>query len=318
MSGMTKWARTNTDPTQFVADRAATDHVDVGRRQAIRSLVGFGVFMLFMMALDGRRIAIAGIRGTGAGGAPADSHRDQHTEETMNRYGLFNDTRQTESDASFFAIQVAVSSYPGDPSARSWMRSFLGISRSATRLSRACLPRKGPGFSRVPFRLSNTVSGTTRWFPVLRSRSSLHGWTIYRASPALLRKPAMSRRSSPTTHPTSSPRSRPFVPSFALKLARVLSRAPERRAILRAEDHRCDTEAIRQHHPRSPAALHQCVVYDDADRPGRFLFRESASVRRLELPASRLLTGPGFEAWTRVGNLTAGPRVMYPCCRCTR
>ena len=39
------------DPTQFVADRAATQHVDTGRREAIRSLVGVGAFLIFMLAV---------------------------------------------------------------------------------------------------------------------------------------------------------------------------------------------------------------------------------------------------------------------------
>lgn len=42
------------DPTKFVADRAAVGHVDFGRRQAILSLVGVGVFTLFMVALTQR------------------------------------------------------------------------------------------------------------------------------------------------------------------------------------------------------------------------------------------------------------------------
>jgi hypothetical protein len=42
------------DPTKFVADRVAGGHVDFGRRQAILSLVGVGVFTLFMIALTQR------------------------------------------------------------------------------------------------------------------------------------------------------------------------------------------------------------------------------------------------------------------------
>src|SRR5260221_3574521 len=33
----------------------------------------------------------------------------------MSRYGLFNETRSLPAYARFFALQVAVSSYPGDP-----------------------------------------------------------------------------------------------------------------------------------------------------------------------------------------------------------
>ena len=40
------------DPTKFVADRAATKHIDTGRRDAIRSLVGFGAFLMVMLALS--------------------------------------------------------------------------------------------------------------------------------------------------------------------------------------------------------------------------------------------------------------------------
>lgn len=39
------------DPTKFVADRTATQHVDVGRREAIRSLVGVGAFLVIMLAV---------------------------------------------------------------------------------------------------------------------------------------------------------------------------------------------------------------------------------------------------------------------------
>ena len=55
------------DPTQFVADRAATEHVDVGRRQAILSLVGVGVFTLFMIALT-QRDCSGGNSGNGSWG----------------------------------------------------------------------------------------------------------------------------------------------------------------------------------------------------------------------------------------------------------
>lgn len=40
------------DPTKFVADRAAPEHYDAGRRQAIRTLVGFGSFILITAALS--------------------------------------------------------------------------------------------------------------------------------------------------------------------------------------------------------------------------------------------------------------------------
>jgi hypothetical protein len=55
------------DPTQFVADRTATGHVDVGRRQAIRSLAGIGAFMVITIALM-QRDCTSGNSGSGSWG----------------------------------------------------------------------------------------------------------------------------------------------------------------------------------------------------------------------------------------------------------
>jgi hypothetical protein len=43
---------------------------------------------------------------------------DEVTGASVNRYGLFNHERSAEGDAAFFAIQVAVSTYPEDPLAK--------------------------------------------------------------------------------------------------------------------------------------------------------------------------------------------------------
>lgn len=51
----------------------------------------------------------------------------------MIRYGLFNDERKADGKAAFFAIQAAVSSYPGDP-LREELRGIVGqITSSADR-----------------------------------------------------------------------------------------------------------------------------------------------------------------------------------------
>jgi hypothetical protein len=49
----------------------------------------------------------------------------------MARYGLFNESRTTEQDAMFFAVQVAVSSYPGDP-LRSELDRIIGAISSGS------------------------------------------------------------------------------------------------------------------------------------------------------------------------------------------
>jgi hypothetical protein len=69
------------------------------------------------------------------------------------RYGLFNETRITASDASFFAIQVAVSSYPGDPLRKSLDEIVTGISTLSDQEQQSVLAAKGAGLlSRaVPF-----------------------------------------------------------------------------------------------------------------------------------------------------------------------
>jgi len=63
----------------------------------------------------------------------------------MTRYGLFNDTRQTESDASFFAIQVAVSSYPGDPLRKELDAIVSEISSSSDQPRQSALAASGAG-----------------------------------------------------------------------------------------------------------------------------------------------------------------------------
>ena len=71
----------------------------------------------------------------------------------MNRYGLFNDLRQTDADACFFAIQAAVSSYPGDP-LRTELGEIVGsISTLTDQAQQSVLAAKGAGLlSRaVPF-----------------------------------------------------------------------------------------------------------------------------------------------------------------------
>ena len=55
------------DPTQFVADRAATGPADAGRRQVLRSLVGVAVFMLSVSILV-QRDCNNGTQGNGSWG----------------------------------------------------------------------------------------------------------------------------------------------------------------------------------------------------------------------------------------------------------
>ena len=71
----------------------------------------------------------------------------------MKRYGLFNETRLTASDASFFAIQAAVSSYPGDPLRKALDEIVAGISTLSDQEQQSVLAAKGAGLlSRaVPF-----------------------------------------------------------------------------------------------------------------------------------------------------------------------
>jgi len=71
----------------------------------------------------------------------------------MKRYGLFNDTRITPSDASFFAIQAALSSYPGDPIRKELHGIVAGISALSDQAQQSALAAKGAGLlSRaVPF-----------------------------------------------------------------------------------------------------------------------------------------------------------------------
>ncbi len=61
----------------------------------------------------------------------------------MMRYGLFNDTRVTESDACFFAIQVAVSSYPGDPLRKELDEIVKGITGQSDIAQQSALAAKG-------------------------------------------------------------------------------------------------------------------------------------------------------------------------------
>ena len=53
------------------------------------------------------------------------------------RYGLFNDARTTEGDASFFAFQAALSTYPGDPLRKSLEGIVAEISSSADTAAQA-------------------------------------------------------------------------------------------------------------------------------------------------------------------------------------
>jgi hypothetical protein len=71
----------------------------------------------------------------------------------MNRYGLFNNLRQTDADACFFAIQAAVSSYPGDPLRMELGEIVASISTLTDQAQQSVLAAKGAGLlSRaVPF-----------------------------------------------------------------------------------------------------------------------------------------------------------------------
>ena len=63
----------------------------------------------------------------------------------MKRYGLFNDARGTPSDASFFAIQAAVSTYPGDPLRKQLDEIVAGISSLTDQSAQSALAAKGAG-----------------------------------------------------------------------------------------------------------------------------------------------------------------------------
>jgi len=63
----------------------------------------------------------------------------------MKRYGLFNDARSTPSDASFFAIQAAVSTYPGDPLRKQLDEIVAGISSLTDQSAQSALAAKGAG-----------------------------------------------------------------------------------------------------------------------------------------------------------------------------
>jgi hypothetical protein len=71
----------------------------------------------------------------------------------MTRYGLFNDVRHTETDASFFALQAAVSSYPDDPLRKELDGIVAEISSSTDLANQSALAARGAGIlSRaVPF-----------------------------------------------------------------------------------------------------------------------------------------------------------------------
>jgi hypothetical protein len=63
----------------------------------------------------------------------------------MSRYGLFNDVRQTDADACFFAIQVAVSSFPDDPLRKELGEIVTGISATSDQAGQSALAAKGAG-----------------------------------------------------------------------------------------------------------------------------------------------------------------------------
>ena len=63
----------------------------------------------------------------------------------MNRYGLFNDTRVTPTDASFFAIQLALSSYPGDPLRKELDEIVRGITSLSDPSEQGKLAARGAG-----------------------------------------------------------------------------------------------------------------------------------------------------------------------------
>jgi len=59
------------------------------------------------------------------------------------RYGLFNDARVTEGNAAFFALQAAVSTYPGDPLRRDLDALVSQISSSSDTAAQTALAAKG-------------------------------------------------------------------------------------------------------------------------------------------------------------------------------
>jgi hypothetical protein len=63
----------------------------------------------------------------------------------MTRYGLFNDTRTTDGDATFFAIQVALSSYPGDPLRTELEKIVSEISALSDQVRQSELAARGAG-----------------------------------------------------------------------------------------------------------------------------------------------------------------------------
>ena len=71
----------------------------------------------------------------------------------MNRYGLFNDTRVTPTDASFFAIQLALSSYPGDPLRKELDEIVRGITSLSDPAEQGKLAARGAGLlsAALPF-----------------------------------------------------------------------------------------------------------------------------------------------------------------------
>lgn len=71
----------------------------------------------------------------------------------MKRYGLFNDTRITATEASFFAIQVALSTYPGDPLRAALDRIVAEISAISDQARQSTLAAGGAGLlaNALPF-----------------------------------------------------------------------------------------------------------------------------------------------------------------------